>query len=80
MYGRVGGQGKRDGCHDDARRFQAIRFFVVSLVAAGFGFLLLTLFVELAGLPKVPAEALAVAAATPLNFLGNKLWSFRLHS
>ncbi|HEY2283657.1 MAG TPA: GtrA family protein [Solirubrobacteraceae bacterium] len=58
-------------------RFQAIRFFVVSLVAAGFGFLLLTLFVEGAGLAKVPAEALAVAASTPLNFIGNKLWSFR---
>jgi putative flippase GtrA len=24
------------------------------------------------------AEALAVAASTPLNFIGNKLWSFRL--
>ena len=58
--------------------FQAIRFFLVSLVAAGFGFLLLTLFVEDVGLAKVPAEALAVAAATPLNFIGNKLWSFRL--
>ncbi len=59
-------------------RFQAIRFFVVSVVAAGFGFLLLTLLVEDAGLAKVPAEALAVAASTPLNFIGNKLWSFRL--
>ena len=58
-------------------RFQAMRFFVVSLVAAGFGFLLLTLLVEGAGLAKVPAEALAVAASTPLNFIGNKLWSFR---
>jgi putative flippase GtrA len=58
-------------------RFQAIRFFVVSLVAALFGFLLLTLLVESAGLAKVPAEALAVAASTPLNFIGNKLWSFR---
>jgi putative flippase GtrA len=38
---------------------------------------LLTLFVEGAGLSKVPAQALAVAASTPLNFLGNKLWSFR---
>ena len=28
---------------------------------------------------KVPAQALAVAAATPFNFLGNKLWSFRMH-
>jgi putative flippase GtrA len=58
-------------------RFQAIRFFVVSLVAALFGFLLLTLLVESVGLAKVPAEALAVAASTPLNFIGNKLWSFR---
>ncbi len=58
-------------------RFQAIRFFVVSLLAAAFGFLLLTLLVEGAGIAKVPAEALAVAASTPLNFIGNKLWSFR---
>jgi putative flippase GtrA len=58
-------------------RFQALRFFFVSLVAALFGFLLLTLLVESVGLAKVPAEALAVAASTPLNFIGNKLWSFR---
>ena len=58
-------------------RFQAIRFFVVSLVASGFGLLLLTLLVEGGGLAKVPAQALAVAASTPLNFIGNKLWSFR---
>ena len=58
-------------------RFQATRFVTVSLVAAAFGFLLLTLLVESAGLAKVPAEAIAVAASTPLNFLGNKLWSFR---
>ena len=29
------------------------------------------------GIPIVPVEALAVAASTPLNFLGNKLWSFQ---
>ncbi|HEX4838711.1 MAG TPA: GtrA family protein [Solirubrobacteraceae bacterium] len=58
--------------------FQAVRFFTVSLLAAAFGLLLLTLFVEVVGLAKVPAEAFAVAAATPLNFLGNKLWSFRV--
>ena len=56
--------------------FQAIRFSLVSLVAFTFGLLLLTLLVELGGMPKVPAQALAVACATPLNFLGNKLWSF----
>jgi dolichol-phosphate mannosyltransferase len=57
--------------------FQAIRFFVVSLLAFAFGLLLLTLLVELGGVAKVPAQALAVAASTPLNFLGNKLWSFQ---
>jgi putative flippase GtrA len=58
-------------------RFQAMRFLAVSVVAFGFSLLLLTLFVEGAGIAKVPAQALAVAGATPLNFLGNKLWSFR---
>lgn len=57
--------------------FQAVRFVVVSLVALGFSLLVLVLLVELGGLPKVPAQALAVATSMPLNFLGNKLWSFR---
>jgi putative flippase GtrA len=57
--------------------FQAIRFLAVSLVAEGFSLLLLTLFVQSAGIAKIPAQALAVAASMPLNFLGNKLWSFR---
>ena len=60
--------------------FQAMRFVTVSLVALGFSLLLLVLFVEVAGVPKVPAQALAVAASMPLNFLGNKLWSFRRES
>ncbi len=58
-------------------RFQAIRFLVVSLVAEAFSLVLLTLFVQGAGFAKVPAQALAVGASMPLNFLGNKLWSFR---
>jgi putative flippase GtrA len=57
--------------------FQAVRFLVVSLVAFGFNVVLLYALVEYAGTPKVPAQALAIAAATPLNFVGNKLWSFR---
>lgn len=58
--------------------FQALRFFVVSLVAFVLvNLVLLTLLVEDGGLAKLPAQALAVAAATPFNFLGNKLWSFR---
>jgi len=55
---------------------QAIRFMVVSVAAFGVNLLLLTLFVETAGLAKVPAQALAVAGSMPFNFLGNKLWTF----
>ena len=60
--------------------FQALRFFVVSLAAFVLvNLVLLTLLVEEVGMAKVPAQALAVAASTPFNFLGNKLWSFRMH-
>ncbi len=62
---------------DGRARFQAMRFLVVSLVAEAFSLLLLTLFVEGAGVAKVPAQALAVAGSMPLNYLGNKQWSFR---
>jgi putative flippase GtrA len=58
-------------------RFQAIRFLAVSLAAEVLSLLLLTFLVESGGFHKVPAQALAVAACTPLNFIGNKLWSFR---
>ena len=55
---------------------QGARFFAVSLLAATAGFVLLELFVR-AGLPKIPAEMLAVALVVPISFLGNKHWSFR---
>lgn len=57
--------------------FQAVRFLLVSLAAEGVSLLILTVLVQSAGLAKVPAQAIAVIAAMPLNFLGNKLWSFR---
>jgi putative flippase GtrA len=56
--------------------FQAARFLVVSLVALGFNLLVLELLVSGADVAKIPAQAVAVLAATPLNFVGNKLWSF----
>ena len=56
---------------------QAVRFFMVSLIALPFSLLVLTLFVEVAGVAKIPAQVLAVGMTMPLNFLGNKLWSFR---
>jgi putative flippase GtrA len=56
---------------------QAMRFLLVSVVTEAISLLLLTVLVENGGLSKVPAQAIAVAAATPLSFLGNKLWSFK---
>lgn len=55
--------------------FQAARFFTVSVIALGFNLLVLELLVQ-ADFEKVLAQALAILAATPLNFIGNKLWSF----
>jgi putative flippase GtrA len=56
--------------------FQAARFFFVSLVAFLVSLLLLRVLVGGAGLAPVVGQAVAVAAVTPLNFVGNKLWSF----
>jgi len=65
-----------DARHERAHR-QAVRFLAVSLMSEAFTLLVLTLLVEQGGLDKVLAPALAVGCAMPLNFLGNKLWSFR---
>ena len=56
--------------------FQAARFLTVSVAAFCFNLLMLELLIAGLGAPEVPAQALAIAAATPLSFLGNKLWSF----
>jgi putative flippase GtrA len=61
----------------DRGHHQAARFLVVSVGAFLFNLALLELLVSTAGMAEVPAQALAVAGATPFNFVGNKLWSFR---
>jgi putative flippase GtrA len=65
-----------DAKHDHPM-FQGVRFFAVSLIAFGFTELVLIALVEGVGLEKVIAQAIAVAAAMPLSFLGQKLWSFK---
>ena len=57
--------------------YQGLRFFVVSVIALAANLLILHTLVQL-GLAKVLAQAIAVILVTPLNFVGNKLWSFRL--
>jgi putative flippase GtrA len=55
---------------------QGMRFGVVSAVALGANLVVLRVLVAL-GVGKVLAQAFAIVAVTPLNFVGNKLWSFR---
>ncbi len=56
--------------------FQGLRFLVVSMVALGANLLVLHALVQ-AGLGEVVSQALAIMLVTPVNFVGNKLWSFR---
>jgi putative flippase GtrA len=56
--------------------FQAARFFTVSVIALGFNLIVLELLVSGAELAEVPSQAIAVALAMPVNFIGNKLWTF----
>jgi putative flippase GtrA len=56
--------------------FQGIRFLVVAVVAYAANLGILSLLIAL-GTDKVLAQAIAIVLVTPLNFVGNKLWSFR---
>jgi putative flippase GtrA len=55
--------------------YQGMRFFVVSTLALGANLLVLHLLVTV-GLSEVLAQAIAIVLVTPINFVGNKLWSF----
>jgi dolichol-phosphate mannosyltransferase len=55
---------------------QGMRFLVVSTIALGANLVVLHLLVR-AGLGEVVAQAIAIVLVTPVNFVGNKLWSFR---
>jgi len=56
--------------------YQGMRFLVVSIVSLGANLLILHLLIR-AGLGKIVGQAVAIILVTPLNFVGNKLWSFR---
>ncbi|WCB97077.1 hypothetical protein DSM104299_05849 [Baekduia alba] len=55
---------------------QAVRFLVVSVAAFAVNFVVLEALVTGADVKELLAQAIAVAAATPCNFVGNKLWTF----
>ena len=55
---------------------QGMRFFAVSLASLGGNLLVLHVLITV-GLGKLVGQAVAIVLVTPLNFVGNKLWSFR---
>jgi putative flippase GtrA len=55
--------------------WQGMRFLVVSTLALGANLLMLHVLVTV-GLDERLAQAIAIVLVTPINFVGNKLWSF----
>jgi putative flippase GtrA len=55
--------------------YQGMRFLVVSTAALLANLLVLQILVSL-GVGELIAQAIAIVLVTPVNFVGNKLWSF----
>ena len=64
------------GAGDRHAGFQAARFFAVSAAAFFFALAVSQALVSFTDIPDVIAQAISIVAATPLNFVGNKMWSF----
>ena len=58
---------------------QGMRFFVVALLALVANLVMLEVLIAL-GLGEIVAQAIAIVLVTPINFVGNKLWTFRRRS
>jgi putative flippase GtrA len=56
---------------------QGLRFLVVSVLVFLGNLAILTALVEL-GVGEILSQAIAIVLVTPVNFIGNKLWSFRI--
>ena len=66
----------KHGAREHHAGFQAARFFTVSVVAFLVALGILQLLVSSTSLPATLAQAISIVAATPLNFVGNKMWTF----
>jgi len=64
------------GASEGRAGFQAPRFLAISVAAFLFAAAILELLVSAGGTPELAAQAISIASATPLNFVGNKMWSF----
>ena len=56
---------------------QGARFLVISVLALVANLVMLQTLVAL-GVGKILAQAIAIVLVTPVNFVGNKLWTFRM--
>ena len=56
--------------------YQGMRFLVISVLALAANLVMLRVLVGF-GVGKILAQAIAIVLVTPINFVGNKLWSFR---
>jgi putative flippase GtrA len=66
----------KHGARDHHAGFQAARFFTVSVAAFLVALGILQLLVTTTSIPATLAQAISIVAATPLNFVGNKMWTF----
>ncbi len=57
-------------------RSELRRFAVVAMGSLVVNYAALYALLEWAGAPPVPAQGIAIVAAAPVGFLGNKLWAF----
>jgi putative flippase GtrA len=57
--------------------YQGMRFFVVAVLALAANLVVLEVLIAL-GLGEIVAQAIAIVLVTPVNFVGNKLWTFRM--
>jgi len=64
-------------CQKGNFALQGMRFYAVSIAAFVVNQIWLFVFLDWLGWGKVISQAVAIVLVTPLNFLGNKLWSFR---
>ena len=57
---------------------QAARFLTISVIGFATNLVLLETLIRVVGMSDLPAQAIALSLAMPANFLGNRLWTFRV--
>jgi putative flippase GtrA len=58
--------------------FQASRFVFMNCLAFAFSLVVLHVLIDRAGVQPVAAQATAVLAAAPPNYIAHRIWSFRV--